>query len=139
MDDVDFLIAGRGDARKIIELTNVEFIGWVHDSREIYSRTKVLLAPSIWPEPFGRVVAEAMANGIPCIVSNRGALPEVVGDAGIIIDNVFDLDEWVNAADGLLSDKGFYKELSEKSKKRAKRFDFQIQYASLTLVDLLAF
>lgn len=39
-----------------------------------------------YPESFCRVAAEAMANGIPVIVSSRGALPEVVGDAGIIID-----------------------------------------------------
>ena len=39
-----------------------------------------------YPESFCRVAAEAMANGIPVIVSSRGALPEVVGDAGIILD-----------------------------------------------------
>jgi glycosyltransferase involved in cell wall biosynthesis len=41
--------------------------------------TRVLLVPSVWDEPFGRVAAEAMINGIPPLVSTRGALPHVVG------------------------------------------------------------
>jgi glycosyltransferase involved in cell wall biosynthesis len=37
----------------------------------------------VWEEPFGRVAAEAMINGVPALVSDRGALPEVVaGEAG---------------------------------------------------------
>jgi glycosyltransferase involved in cell wall biosynthesis len=46
---------------------------------EYFALTRVLLVPSIWQEPFGRVAAEAMINGIPPLVSNRGALPDVVG------------------------------------------------------------
>jgi glycosyltransferase involved in cell wall biosynthesis len=41
--------------------------------------TRLLLVPSVWDEPFGRVAAEAMINGIPPLVSERGALPDVVG------------------------------------------------------------
>ena len=46
---------------------------------EYFALTRILLVPSVWPEPFGRVAAEAMINGIPPLVSNRGALPQVVG------------------------------------------------------------
>jgi glycosyltransferase involved in cell wall biosynthesis len=46
---------------------------------DYFALTRVLLVPSIWEEPFGRVAAEAMVNGIPPIVSNRGSLPHVVG------------------------------------------------------------
>ena len=46
---------------------------------EFFALTRVLLVPSAWDEPFGRVAAEAMINGIPAIVSDRGALPDVVG------------------------------------------------------------
>ncbi len=51
----------------------------VQTPREYFALTRMLLVPSVWEEPFGRVAAEAMVNGIPAIVSNRGALPEVVG------------------------------------------------------------
>jgi glycosyltransferase involved in cell wall biosynthesis len=46
---------------------------------DYFALTRLLLAPSIWEEPFGRVAAEAMINAIPPIVSNRGSLPQVVG------------------------------------------------------------
>jgi glycosyltransferase involved in cell wall biosynthesis len=41
--------------------------------------TRILLVPSVWAEPFGRVAAEAMINGIPPLVSDRGSLPHVIG------------------------------------------------------------
>jgi glycosyltransferase involved in cell wall biosynthesis len=44
-----------------------------------FALTRILLVPSVWEEPFGRVAAEAMINEIPPIVSNRGSLPQVVG------------------------------------------------------------
>jgi glycosyltransferase involved in cell wall biosynthesis len=46
---------------------------------EYFALTRILLVPSVWPEPFGRVAAEAMINGIPALVSERGALPDVIG------------------------------------------------------------
>jgi glycosyltransferase involved in cell wall biosynthesis len=46
----------------------------------------VLLAPSIWSEPFGLVIAEAMCRGMIVVASNRGGLPEVVGDCGFIVE-----------------------------------------------------
>ncbi len=52
----------------------------------VYSATKLLLMPSLWNEAFGLVAAEAMLNGIPVLASNRGALPETIGDAGFLFD-----------------------------------------------------
>ena len=46
---------------------------------DYFALTRILLVPSVWDEPFGRVAAEAMVNGIPPVVSNRGSLPHVVG------------------------------------------------------------
>ena len=46
---------------------------------DYFALTRILLVPSMWEEPFGRVAAEAMINGIPPLVGNRGALPEVCG------------------------------------------------------------
>jgi len=46
---------------------------------DYFALTRVLIAPSVWDEPFGRVAAEAMINRIPALVSNRGSLPHVVG------------------------------------------------------------
>ena len=46
---------------------------------DYFALTRVLVVPSVWEEPFGRVAAEAMINAIPPLVSNRGSLPHVVG------------------------------------------------------------
>ena len=46
---------------------------------DYFALTRILLVPSVWEEPFGRVAAEAMINGIPPLVSDRGSLPHVVG------------------------------------------------------------
>ena len=46
---------------------------------DYFALTRILVAPSVWEEPFGRVAAEAMINGIPPLVSNRGSLPHVIG------------------------------------------------------------
>jgi glycosyltransferase involved in cell wall biosynthesis len=46
---------------------------------EYFALTRLLLVPSVWEEPFGRVAAEAMINGVPPLVSERGSLPHVVG------------------------------------------------------------
>jgi hypothetical protein len=46
---------------------------------DYFALTRILVVPSVWEEPFGRVAAEAMINAIPPLVSNRGSLPAVVG------------------------------------------------------------
>jgi glycosyltransferase involved in cell wall biosynthesis len=46
---------------------------------DYFALTRILLVPSVWEEPFGRVAAEAMINGVPPLVSERGSLPDVIG------------------------------------------------------------
>ena len=54
-----------------------------------YSAADCLVAPSVttprWKEQFGGAIADALAAGVPVIGSNSGAIPEVVGDAGLIV------------------------------------------------------
>lgn len=57
---------------------DVEHAGWV-ERTELFRRIDVLAVPSVSPESFGLVAAEAMAAGVPVVVSDAGALPEVVG------------------------------------------------------------
>ena len=101
MPERKFLVVGWSKPDDQIErlfvLPNVKYLGKVRNMRDIYSITRILLVPSIWPEPFGRVCVEAMANGIPCIASNVGGIKEAIGDCGIVIDKPFDIDLWVHA------------------------------------------
>lgn len=73
-----------GEPRESLE--NVIVTPNTVDMRPIYGRARLLLALSLWFESFGRVAAEAMMNGIPALVTNRGGLPEVIGDAGFKVD-----------------------------------------------------
>ena len=51
----------------------------------LYQRATVVVCPSLW-EGFGLAALEAMACGAPVVAANRGGLPEVVGDAGLLVD-----------------------------------------------------
>jgi glycosyltransferase involved in cell wall biosynthesis len=131
MPNKDFLAVGDTDKLKeVLERKNIKYIPWTNDMKSIYSVTKILLLPSIWHEPFSRVPLEAMCNGIPCIGSNTGGTPEEIGDAGIVVKNLFNINEWVNAINKL-ENKNFYKELEEKSKKQVEKFDFEKNYKKL--------
>lgn len=46
---------------------------------DLFRRVALVVFPSVWAEPFGLVVAEAMAAGVPFVISDAGALPEVAG------------------------------------------------------------
>lgn len=67
-------------------LSNVTVTANTSDMRGPYSRARILVAPSLWWESSGRVLAEAMLNGIPALITNRGGMPEMVGNAGIAFD-----------------------------------------------------
>ena len=100
MPDTRFFVAGkvgRHARTKLKGLENVECMGWVKDMRVAYARSRVLIGPSIWPEPFGRIFIEAAANGIPSVASKRGGIPEAVGKGGILIDDIFDVNPWIKA------------------------------------------
>lgn len=66
---------------------HIEFVHGVSASVivELYARATIAIIPSEY-EGFGLPAAEAMACGVPVVSSNGGALPEVVGDAGIVVD-----------------------------------------------------
>jgi glycosyltransferase involved in cell wall biosynthesis len=65
---------------------------------EFVRHAAVLLLPSLH-EGFGRTALEAMSAGVPVIASNRGAIPEVVGEAGLLLDP-YSKEEWVKAIVG---------------------------------------
>jgi len=58
----------------------VEFLGRVSDGRlkRLYNSCRVVVVPSIWPEPFGRVIAEAVMHHRPVVASNVGGIPELI-------------------------------------------------------------
>lgn len=55
------------------------------DMRTVYGRAWLLLAPSLCWESAGRVIPEAMLNGVPVVCSDRGGMPEMVGSGGVVV------------------------------------------------------
>jgi glycosyltransferase involved in cell wall biosynthesis len=100
----------------------VVFTGYVTDDelRALYGGAKVFVLPSL-NEGYGLPVLEAMAYGVPVIVSNISSLPEVVGDAGILIDPRDD-QSIAKALEGLLFDDELRKTLGERGRHRAESF-----------------
>ena len=86
------------------------------------------MGPSIWPEPFGRVFVEAAASGIPCVASDRGGIPEAVGDGGVLVRDTFNTDAWADAL-GRLDDPAVYAACSAKALDHASRFAPEVTLA----------
>lgn len=87
--ETEFLVGGEGrfveadeqrriDAALVSAGSHVRRLGWVQTT-EFLRSVDVLVVPSQWAEVFGLTAAEAMAASVPLVVSDAGALPEVVG------------------------------------------------------------
>jgi glycosyltransferase involved in cell wall biosynthesis len=88
MPEKEFIIAGKTKEidDRIEEPENVEKLGYVEDMKEVYKQTKIVLVPSKWEEPYGRIPIEAGASGIPAIATSKGGLPESVGNQELLVD-----------------------------------------------------
>ena len=121
-DNVDELKAGASkDARMSEKIT---FTGEIDDLdlAQLLNASDALVFPSLW-EGFGLPALEAMACGTPVLSSDRGSLPEVVGDGGLYYDPA-SVDELTEATVSLLSNKALQAELSRKALARAATFSW---------------
>ncbi|WP_071190078.1 glycosyltransferase family 1 protein [Trichormus sp. NMC-1] len=103
----------------------VKFLNYVPYSElpKIINQALALVFPSLW-EGFGLPVLEAMACGTPVITSNISSLPEVAGDAAILI-NPYNVGEITAAMQAIINDSELRKQLSQKSLTRANRFSWE--------------
>jgi glycosyltransferase involved in cell wall biosynthesis len=90
----------------------------------VYERTALQLVPSQWEEPFARVILEAHASGIPAIASAVGGIPEAMHSGGVLLPPSAPPDEWADAIERVLSDKGLYSRLSQEATQNASRPEF---------------
>ena len=104
---------------------HVFFLGRVSDEELVwlYNSARMFVWPSLY-EGFGLPPLEAMACGTPVIVSNVSSLPEIVGDAGLLVDPT-NVDELTVAMWRLLSDEVLRQELIAKGYKRAACFSWE--------------
>lgn len=104
---------------------SVRFLGRVslEDLLALYNAARALVHPAFY-EGFGLTPLEAMACGTPVIVSNTSSLPEVVGDAGLLVEPT-DVDGLAVAMWRILSDDALRQRLSQKGLKRARSFSWR--------------
>ena len=76
-------------------------------------------------EGFGMPVIEAMACGVPVLTSNVSSLPEVAGDAAVLVDP-FSVEDIKSKLKLLLIDEDLRKRLNKAGPKRAKRFSWNL-------------
>ena len=115
-------------------LRNIEVMYNTPDPRHFYAVTKLLLMPSLM-ENAGVVAMEAMINGIPVLASNRGGLPETIGDAGPLLDipsrytpetrdvpTAEEVEPWVETIIRLWDDAAEYDRWSQTARRRAQQW-----------------
>lgn len=100
----------------------VEHRGYVADREALYAGARLLVVPSL-DEGFGLPALEAMSAGIPVIASNRGSLPEVVGDAAPLVDAA-DAAGLARAITRMLGDEAYARACAERGLARAATFSW---------------
>jgi glycosyltransferase involved in cell wall biosynthesis len=102
----------------------VHFIGFVADADlpALYSAASLFVYPSLY-EGFGLPALEAMACGTPVVASNRSSLPEVVGEAGLLVDPL-DPEALAEAMAKVLSDPCLHQRLSTAGRLQAAKFSW---------------
>lgn len=100
----------------------VRFLGYVPRERlpAVYGGATLLLVTS-HDEGFGIPLLEAMASGVPVVALRRGAVPEVVGDAAVLVDEA-DAEAVAEAVERVLTDSTLRTALTERGRARARRF-----------------
>jgi glycosyltransferase involved in cell wall biosynthesis len=103
--------------------------------RDQYARSSIVVVPSLWQEPFGLVLLEAMASGKPVVAYRSGAVSEIVadGETGFVVErgNVEQLGQRVL---DLLKNPGLARKMGEAGRQRAVR-EFDIRETAARYAD----
>jgi glycosyltransferase involved in cell wall biosynthesis len=103
----------------------IKFLGWISpsDLRALLAASATLVHPAL-DEGFGMTPLEAMAAGIPAIVSNAGAVPDVTAGAALLVDPE-DWTAWAAAISRVLEDTGLRDELVARGRLRSQEFTWR--------------
>ena len=104
--------------------SRVDFVGVIPEERlpSLYRGAEALIFPSLY-EGFGLPILEAMACGTPVVAANTTALPEVAGDAALLVDPT-SVQQISRAMDQVVNDPSLRQQLREKGRMRAAEFSW---------------
>jgi glycosyltransferase involved in cell wall biosynthesis len=110
---------------------HVRHLGYVSDEarRDLYERARLVVLPS-FNEGFGLPVLEAMTMGVPVVASARGAIPEVLGDAGLLVEPD-DPDALAAAMERLLFDRPEALRAAARGVRRSMTFRWEVSAEAL--------
>jgi len=111
----------------------IKFVSGISTEQMVryYAEATVAVVPSVY-EGFGLPAGEAMACGVPVVSTDGGALPEVVGDAGVIVP-AKNVDAMVAAIDDLLQQPERRRQLGEAGRRRIdEKFCWQVCAREMT-------
>jgi len=122
-------LSGNPDLRRTVIRSGVQndvrFLGFVPIEvlRTFYDQAKIFVFPSLY-EGFGLPPLEAMAHGTPVVTSNVSSLPEVVGNAAVLVnpENVFEI---MRALHRVLVDQPLRERMKERSYQQAAKFSWE--------------
>jgi len=109
-----------GLGKKILYIGKVD----QEDLIGLYQGSKLFLMPSTH-EGFGIPILEALQCEVPVIASNSASIPEVLGQAGVLVDDFLNPLAWAKEIIGLLNDNQKCISLVEKSKEQVKKFSWE--------------
>lgn len=127
---VRFVGAGSGPAEKMLrrKMPEAVFTGYLlgDDLAKVYANSDLLLFPST-TESFGNVVLEALASGIPAVVSDRGGCQEIIGQsrAGLIARSG-DAADFHRQCLRLIEDGGLYRQMQENGMRFARARSWEV-------------
>ena len=133
-EDICFKIGGKGmgfealqDKKKKLKLKNVEFTGFIpeEDLNKFYNSIDLFVVPTTY-DGFSMPGMESMAAGCAIIASKNGALPEVVGEAGMLIDP-YSAEDIANKIKMFIDDKELQETMKKKSIIHANKFQWDKQ------------
>ncbi|WP_066382153.1 glycosyltransferase family 4 protein [Anabaena sp. CA = ATCC 33047] len=115
--------------------SSVDFLGKIPHFQllEYYQQADIFVFPSVWNEPFGMPVVEAMSMGLPVIATRGGAFPELVkdGKTGLLVERG-DVDDLAEAMLQLLLDDNLRQAMGEAGRQQAvEKFDWDHQAQQL--------
>ena len=104
---------------------NIDVLGYItaEHLEDLYARASIFAFPSL-DEGFGMPVLDAMARGVPVLTSNTSALPEISGDAALLV-NPLETESIANSLRSLIENEHFRAELAAKGLAHSERFSWE--------------